>query len=247
MFDDILKAAREQVTERLNSPIIGSFVVSWCLWNYKFLVILFSSATVQQTFSLIDSLIFPNTLSILGRGFLFPGLTAAAYIFLYPYPSNYAYGFTRRRQREQNKLRQQIENETLLTVEESRRIRDDIVRAERKHREELDRLNEELTRFKSTINSGDVFHKSDGPLSESVPLLEKTQIELLLAIEKVGGKATEASIIESSSQSKVRTEFDLGELQRLKLLHKDYDQRDKGYKYEFTHEGRRTVVKFGVG
>lgn len=55
MLEDLLKAAREQAADRLTSPLIGSFIVSWCLWNYRFLVILFFDATVSQTFRLIEA------------------------------------------------------------------------------------------------------------------------------------------------------------------------------------------------
>jgi len=118
MVDEILKSAKAQISERIASPLIGSFVISWCLWNYKFLVILFSSASVSQTFALIDKIAFPTFWALVLNGILLPILTAVAYIFAYPYPAKYVYEFTRRRQKEINEVRQRIEDETLLTIEE---------------------------------------------------------------------------------------------------------------------------------
>jgi hypothetical protein len=57
MVNEIVKSAKAQLSERIASPLIGSFVISWCLWNYKFLVILFSASAfmwpVRETFSLV--------------------------------------------------------------------------------------------------------------------------------------------------------------------------------------------------
>lgn len=49
MLKEIVDAAKEQASERLASPLTGSFTVSWAPWNYKSLVILFSAASVSRT------------------------------------------------------------------------------------------------------------------------------------------------------------------------------------------------------
>jgi hypothetical protein len=151
MIDDILKSTKEQLLERISSPIIGSFVIAWSLWNYKFFVILFSAATVTQTFALISQIVFPTTGDLMLYGFILPLATAAAYIFLYPYPALYVFRYTKERQREQNAVRQQIENETLLSKEESIKIYSDVRKVEAAHREEVDRLNKEIERLKNEL------------------------------------------------------------------------------------------------
>lgn len=123
MIDEIMKSAKDSLLDRLSNPLLGSFILSWCLWNYKFLVILFSAASVTTTFKLVDSTAFPDTYTVFTQGLAFPMLTAMAYIFIYPYPAKFVYGFTGRRQREINELRRLIDNETPLTLEESRAIR----------------------------------------------------------------------------------------------------------------------------
>lgn len=247
MVVDVLESFRKQLLDRVSSPIIGSFLVSWCLWNYKFLVILFSSASVSTTFSLIEKAAFPDTWSIVGRGLLYPFLTAAVYIFLYPYPARFVYGFTQRRQRELNALRQQIENETLLSVEESRRIRADVVARDTKHDEELDRLNTELARLRSELaaaqSSTTEVPSAPQGTSETAATFDESQIAIMKEIEKAGGELLEKTIVNRSKTTKVKTEFDLGELHRLMLLKKNYDQSKGDYAYEFTHGGRRMVLQ----
>lgn len=252
MLDEISKALREQITERLASPLAGSFVIAWCLWNYKFLVILFSAASVSSTFELIDKVAFPDFATIALRGILFPAITAVAYIFLYPYPAKYVFGFTLRRQRENNELRQQIEKETLLSVEDSRLIRAAIVATEEKHRLELDKLNAEINRLHAQLDGemNDSEGSAKGSSIDDFTPVVSSQLLLLRLLESGGGKMSEQAILSKAEGTKVHTEFDLGELVRMKLISKRYDQGMGDFAYEFTHEGRRTliageVVQFG--
>lgn len=244
MFDEIIKSAQTQISERLASPLIGSFVISWCLWNYKFLVILFSAASVSQTFRLVDSVAFPDISSLLVKGIFLPALTSAAYIFAYPYPAKFVYEFTRRRQKDINDIRRRIDDETPLTLEESRKIRSDLLRIGIEHEQELDRKNIEIERLKAEVGllrSSTEQTNSKSP-NETPLTLEPTQLAILRLVEQLKGVAPESTILAKSAQSKVKTEFDLGELVRMKLLKKEYDGRQSGYYYEFTHAGRGVLL-----
>ena len=245
MVDEILKSAKAQISERIASPLIGSFAISWCLWNYKFLVILFSSASVSQTFALIDAIAFPTTWSLVLNGVLLPALTAVAYIFAYPYPAKFVYEFTRRRQKEINEVRQRIEDETLLTIEESRKIRAEVFQTEKAHQEIVDRLNGEISRLKLEISNAQIepSPEQSNTNNYSKKELTPTQLALLKLLEKAGGKQEEDLLIRANKESKVKTEFDLGELVKLELLRKRYDQRAGAYVYEFLHEGRRILLE----
>lgn len=249
MIDEIFKSTKAQISERIASPLIGSFSLSWCLWNYKFLVILFSNASVSQTFSLVDSVAFPTTGSLFINGVLLPALTAVIYIFGYPYPARFVYEFTRRRQKEINEIRQRIEDETLLTIEESRKIRADIVQVEKKHQEEVDRLNIEISRIKDEVANRYSMNPPKTTDADARPTqsLVPTQFALLRLLEEQGGSEEESTLIHLNQQSKVKTEFDLGELVQMKLIKKDYDQNVGAYVYEFTHEGRRVLLMSGEG
>lgn len=245
LLDDILASTKESLAERLSSPFLGSFVVAWCLWNWKFLVILFSAATVSQTFNLVEKVAYPDWYTIVTCGILYPVLSALAYIFIYPYPARFIYAFTLRRQREINETRQQIADETPLTVEESRRIRAEYVENDRKSKEALERLNEEIARLNAAL---DVATKAE-PRSELTQAermynkLEPTQLFLLRVLETVGSPALESEVIERSPETRVKTEYDIGELERRKLLHRDYDQLRHGYTLAFTHDGRRALLE----
>lgn len=246
MLEDFLKSAQTHVSERFSSPLMGSFVIAWSLWNYKFLVVLLSSASVSQTFKLIDTLVFPETQTLLVRGLLLPALSAAAYIFLYPYPAKVVYEFTRKRQKEINDIRRRIEDETPLTIEESRKIRSEVIRIENEHSQELDRKNRDIERLKAEVAS----LRSNAPETPTSPpamanegVLELTQLALLRLIERLKGKGPEKMLIQQSSEPQVKVEFDLGELVNHGLLTKKYSSPVRDYIYEFTHEGRSRLLQ----
>lgn len=123
MLEGVGKTVSEFIEERLSSPLLGTFLLSWSAWNYKFLVILFSNNTVSTTFELIETVAFPNAAAVLLRGVLLPLLTTLAYIYVYPYPAKLVYAAWRRTQYDLTKIRQQYADETLLSLEESRELR----------------------------------------------------------------------------------------------------------------------------
>ena len=244
MVDEIVKSAKAQLSERIASPLIGSFAISWSLWNYKFLVILFSAASVSQTFALVDIMVFPTTWSLILNGVLLPAATTFAYLFLYPYPAKYVYEFTRRRQKVINEVRQRIEDETPLTIEESRQLRAEVLQTEKAHQEVVDRLIGEISRLKIEMTNGQPETPSVAPAAEesSQEAVTPTQLAVLKLLEKAGGKMNEDILIKSSKESKVKTEFDLGELVKLEMIKKRHNIQTGENTYEFLHEGRRILL-----
>ena len=248
MIDDLIKSTKDSIAERLASPLTGSFVVAWCVWNYKFLVILFSSAGLTQTFNLIDKIAFSNPTDLLLKGAVYPLVSALLYVFVYPYPTRAVYEFTLLRQREKNLLRQKIENETPLTLEESRRIRTEFSLLERKYREVEDRLNSEIKELKVALEQAqkpETMGFDSGDKTPNLIPLAPLQYELLRILEQSKGTETEEAIISKSSQPRVQTEFSIGELVRLGLIETGFDSEISERTYMFTHEGRRALLNDG--
>ncbi|MDX1366806.1 hypothetical protein [Pseudomonas sp.] len=245
MFEQIFGSIKNQIDERLSNPLAGSFLLSWCLWNYKFFVILFSAENVIKTFELIDIIVFPDIKTTLLKGLLYPAITSAAYIFLYPYPAKYVYEFSRNRQREISEIKRRIEEETPLTLEESRRIRSELARIESEHTEQLDRKDREIERLKLQPANNESDHTIDKPTQAAPqaeePLVE-SQLRILRHVEKLDGKAPEKKLIQISSESQTKTEYDLGELVNKGLLSRNFRGAANDYVYTFTHSGRSYLL-----
>jgi len=166
---------------------------------------------------------------------------------LYPYPAKFVYGFVRRRQREINELRQLIEDETPLTIEESRTIRSEVVALESRYRKELDSANDEISRLKAAVKPSSIDKPSEGQLASiDMKRVTKSQVDLLKIIEKFQGCLPESQLVSLNKKSKVKTEFDLGELEKAGLLEKSYSQEEEEIVYSFTHDGRRALLEASV-
>lgn len=148
MLNEITKSLRLHLSERLTSPLIGAFLVSWCVWNYEFLILVLSNLDADKKIRSIKNLYsiktnylyyFESFFNIKEplRNFLVkasnwyykvffcfmaPFLTALGYIFIYPYPAKLTYEYSKRKQKEILEIRRKIENETLLTKEDKERL-----------------------------------------------------------------------------------------------------------------------------
>ncbi len=245
LIDEIITSVKQTLIERVTSPLLGGFLVSWCLWNWRFLVILFSDATVSQTFEMVDRIAFPTATTVIMRGFFYPLATAAAYIFLYPFPARFVYWYTLRRQREANETKQKDANETLLSVEDSRLLRAEYVERERRNTELIQTRNEEIARLNAALDAAEKT-KSKSVLSvavENEKTLTQEQALLLQLLGKLGSPALESVLVAQSKREKIAVEFDLGELVKRKLLLRKFNYELNGSSFEFTHEGRRALLE----
>ncbi|MEL4295862.1 hypothetical protein [Shewanella xiamenensis] len=91
MFEDISNAIKATLYERVSSPFISSFILSWCVFNYKILFILFSNMDTRYKFYEIEVLqlqpqkILGFDFSFYPYVFLFPFLTAIFYTLVFPF------------------------------------------------------------------------------------------------------------------------------------------------------------------
>lgn len=150
MFEDFIKGIREYISDRFVSPLGASLAVSWCAWNYKALLIVFSGDTAIRKIHLIH-LVYQDT----GYSWLHlaagPLLTAAFYILVFPYPSNWVYSFSLRRRKDALSLKRSIEDQTVLTQEESRALRNRFLEIEAQHMTESVRLSNSVDSLKNQV------------------------------------------------------------------------------------------------
>ena len=249
MINETIESIRIDLTEKISSPIIGSFAASWALWNYKFFVILFSENTVKVTFDLIEKISFPTASTILCKGLLFPALTASAYIFAYPYVEKIVYTYRRKKQNEINQALQEIENETLLSVQESRNLRSEMDKLKEKHSAILDKKDSEITRLTNDnselSNQFDLNNTSSKTSKPTTTLaLTSTQkliINIIAAHYNQSGKSvSEAIIVASSESDRNSIEYDLKNLESMELVSVSY--HGTGNSYRLTQKGREILL-----
>jgi len=148
MLDDLIKGVREYISDRFMSPLGAALVTSWCGWNYKFILIALSSEPVIRKLHLIRMVYQDSSWTLLLLG---PSVTAAIYLFIFPYPSRWVYAFTLSRRRDALDTLRDIEKQTPLTKEESQALRDRFTQIETDHLAEKLRLNSALDAVKDQL------------------------------------------------------------------------------------------------
>ncbi|WP_227815639.1 hypothetical protein [Nitrogeniibacter aestuarii] len=252
MIKDIINSIKVQLYERATSPLLGAFIISWAIWNYRFLLVIGSSIPITEKLSIIDSIIFCSPETYYMRGAIYPLVTALAFIFLYPYPARWVYGYSRHRQRELKELRQQIDDETPLTKEESREIRREALNIERNLQSEIDRreqdirlLKEEIERLSANTTEKEEYSKSEDDGLKDASNLNTEQLDVLRIVAKLGEWAPEDDVISKLRQTRVKAEFNIGELITKGFLTKNYRSGKRAQCLDLTHTGRTVLVNTG--
>lgn len=156
-MQDILTSIKAYLYDRAVSPLTGAFFSAWVLWNYRFFLILFSSTppSPEEKFLLIDHHFKNIHLKISNyeifingtffNGALIPALLAISYIYIYPFLAKPVYEHSLKKQKELMSIKQEQENQRLLSVEESRELYRRLAQMQSKHQEEVDHFNNQIS------------------------------------------------------------------------------------------------------
>lgn len=107
-MDDIIKSVKAFLYERSSSPLLGAFIVSWCVWNYQSLIIVFSNSDFGKKIEALNEYFSIASLSIysfdipssLVNGLIFPSILTILYIFIYPFVAEPVYEHALKKQKE---------------------------------------------------------------------------------------------------------------------------------------------------
>ena len=166
MIEDLTTTIKAQLYERVSSPLLSSFFISWCGWNYKFILILFSGMASHEKIVYIDLNIFPNLASAVVHGALLPALTSLLLIFVYPIPAEFIYRHVKINQRRLKEIQQSIDDESPLSKEQARKLRREALENQLKYEAEIDSKNLENARLKEIIS--DLQQKLEKPKEDLV-------------------------------------------------------------------------------
>lgn len=147
-IETIGKSLGAIVDERFSSPLVSSFVISWSIINWKFLVVLFSNNTVSTTFDLAQRL-YPTRLDWWGWNAAAPLAAALAYVYLLPLASRPVFRQWRENQQAVEADRKEVEKLTMLDLRESQKISEENYRL----RDENDQLRVEVVQAKADVKN----------------------------------------------------------------------------------------------
>jgi hypothetical protein len=169
-MDDLIKSVKAQLYDRVSSPLLASFLISWLAWNHRMLLVLVSSEfKLVQKFDYVDKVLYPGAYQVICQGFLWPLLSALVLLVIYPIPGRWIYEHVRKEQKVLKEIQQRIEDETPITQEEAHELRLIIRNAAREHDKQIRERDEEISSLKKELAETKTVPVAPSTLSPSEP------------------------------------------------------------------------------
>ena len=176
MLEEMQKSIKAVLYDRLTSPLAGTFILSWLLWNWGLIYYVLAGDEMRNMVDRIGYI--KNNFFQLKYLLIYPSVSAAFLIFLYPYAANYVYKKTLGFNRKKKDVKDEIEREQRLTLKESLEIRNEIKKIEerffeanKKKDEEIKLLMQENEALKEKLNKNN--ENTPGKDNEALSKIEE--------------------------------------------------------------------------
>ena len=149
MIEDFKKSVNNVLYERLVSPLFGTFLLSWCIWNWKIIYLTLFIDNDEIDGHKIDFIIsnYYDKFDLL----LWPAISTIGLLLIYPFLAVAAYYVSLRFKKWKIDIRNTQEDLQVLSIEDSIELREEI----RNQSERFDKLlsgkNKEIETLKSMI------------------------------------------------------------------------------------------------
>lgn len=157
---EYVEAFAAGVKERIINPLSLAFLLSWPVWNYKFILVFFSEMKPYVKFQYISGQVYPDAWTAFLHTLLGPVLTSAVYVCIYPFIIYGVMLITNWHGKRLELLRQRSFDETPLSEERARAVRreayEQLKNAESEmevKREQVKSLKLENTRLEGRLSS----------------------------------------------------------------------------------------------
>lgn len=134
--------------DRVFSPLSFAFIVSWLVWNYKFLLVFFSDMKPYVKFSYISGQVYPDLLSSVFIGLIGPLATSLAYVLFYPFVTYGIMVVTNWHSNRIENLRIKNEGEAIMSEERAKAFKKEQREIIKKFEHELDESVERVRTLK---------------------------------------------------------------------------------------------------
>jgi regulator of replication initiation timing len=217
---DIFESIRLYIFERLTSPLFATFVASWCLWNYRFIMVLISDLKVNEKFSFIDNVLlhkyentYANSAWNCVHFLIGPAAVTVVFILYYQKISKIFYSVWLRQQVEIKETRDEIEKAIRLTEGEYQKMKKEALAGDKEYFETIDRLEKQITEFKdenkklrenlSDVQSGyATLRFTNQQLSDTKSDLEKQKDEKIRELASQLNQALKPSITSENREER---------------------------------------------
>jgi hypothetical protein len=233
MTEEIKKSISAILYERTTSPLFGTFIFSWLLWNWKIPYLSFFVSENKLKINKIDYII--SNYNDCHYLVTYPLISTFILLTIIPFLSNGAYWLSINFENWKLKHKNLIESKQLLTVEQSIELREQILKQEERFSKLVQDKNLEIESLKKQIESDKTVVKVDETTNNSNSELEK----LAERIKNNSAELVAFNEITRSIQNNYRVENN-ATITKLIALLESYDIIYKPEAlYKFTETGRR--------
>jgi hypothetical protein len=146
MITELRKSINSILYQRVSSPLFGTLILSWIVWNWKIIYLTFFINSKEIELNKIEyistKLNDPNLL------IWYPLVSAILLLTIIPFVSNGAYWLSLKFDKWKVNQKNSIEKKQLLTLEQSIQLREQIVDSEKKFDSLLQNKNDEIKQLK---------------------------------------------------------------------------------------------------
>ncbi|MHA8070181.1 hypothetical protein ACS6L2_12920 [Aquirufa ecclesiirivi] len=231
-MDEIKKSISAILYERTTSPLFGTFIFSWLLWNWKIPYLTFFISEEKLETNKIDYIISNFNYSC--YLITYPIISTFILLTIIPFLSNGAYWLTINFENWKSKHKNLIESKQLLTLEQSIELREQISKQEEKFSKLVQDKNLEIEYLKKQLESINFEEKK-------LEKVDKPNVELELLADRIYHNKDELEIFNNITiaiQNNRRPESDPNTSKIIALL-ESYDIIEKPDRlYKFTDRGK---------
>jgi len=190
MFQEAIASLRMSLRERVTSPLLGAFIGAWLVWNYQFILIVFSGMHTITKIEYITGTLYADWQTAILFHFLGPLFAAGLFILLYPFPAKWAFHYTGLRRQKLLELKYKLEGQEPISPEKALTLREEIAKLNTRYIEEMQKQvekNDELEKIVSerTSEITDLRSKMDNLKAKAPREITESDFRLL---EKVIAK-----------------------------------------------------------
>ena len=233
IMEEIKKSISAILYERTTSPLFGTFIFSWLVWNWKIPYLSLFISESKLKINKIEYIV--KNYSDVHYLVTYPLISTLILLTIIPFLSNGAYWLSINFDNWKLKHKNLIESKQLLTVEQSIELREQILKQEERFSKLVQDKNVEIETLKKQIDS----YKNTEVVNETT---ENPNADLEKLAERIMGNSDELDIfnyITTSIQSNSRMQNSANVTKMIALL----ESYDIIYKpealYKFTDTGRR--------
>jgi len=195
MINELRKSINSILYQRVSSPLFGTIILSWIVWNWKIIYLTFFINAKEIELNKIEYI--STKLNDLNHLIWYPLVSAILLLTIIPFVSNGAYWLSLKFDKWKVDKKNSIEKKQLLTLEQSIQFREQIIDSEKKFDSLLQNKNDEIKQLKLLLQEyQNVNNKEDKSFIKPNSKEEEEQKEVIEIFNRISNNKELLNVVE---------------------------------------------------